>query len=165
MTTPSGFRMEQAMATLQRALAEAPDADGVIADPIEATDDCMELLARVLRGAVEADTLADGAKDRMADLQARKARFEARRDQLRGIAFAAMDALELRKLELPDMTVSIKANAPRVVITDEAMLPDGLCNIKRTPDKSAIRVLLKAGQTVIGAVMSNSLPSLSIRTR
>ena len=165
MTIPSGYKLETAMATLQRALAEAPDADGVIADPIEATDDCMELLARVLRGAVEAEYLADGVKSRMKDLETRKVRFELRSDRLRGIAFAAMDALELKKLELPDMTVSIKANPPRVVITDEKLLDDAFCTFTRAPNKTAIKIHMTLAGKVPGAELSNSLPSLSIRTR
>lgn len=165
MTAPSAYALEQAMATLQRALAEEPDADGVIADPIEATDDVMELLARVLRAAVEAKALADGIKARMDDLAARKERFTARTERYRGIAFAAMDALGLDKLELPDMTVSIKANPPRVVITDESALLDDCVVTTTTPNKTAIKKYLSAGVPIKGAELSNSLPSLSIRTR
>ena len=121
---PSGFALQQAVATLQRALAEEPDDDGVLADATEATEDVEELLNRVLRAAVEADAMSEMVTERIDDLAERRNRYRTRTETLRATAFAAMDALEIRKHELPDLTASIKVNPPRVVITDETDLPD-----------------------------------------
>ena len=161
---PSGFALQQAVATLQRALAEEPDEDGVLADAVEATEDVEELLNRVLRAAVEADMMADMAAERIKAMTERRDRYKARNETLRATAFAAMDALELRKVELPDLTASIKQNPPRVVITDEEVLPDHCFRVTRSPDKTAIKEALSHGP-VPGAELSNSLPSIMIKTR
>ena len=161
---PSGFALQQAVATLQRALADEPDQDGVLASPAEATEDVEELLNRVLRAAVEADAMADMASERIKAMTERKARYMARNETLRATAFAAMDVLELRTVELPDLTASIKQNAPRVVITDETLIPTAYLRVSVVPDKAEIKEALKSGP-VPGATLTNSLPSISIRVR
>lgn len=165
MNTPSAWALEQAAATLQRALADEPDADGVLADPAAAEADLMAKLHAVLRGAVEADRLAKACGDMMDDLRERKDRFAARSDRLRGAAFAVMDVLGENKLEFPDLTASIKKNPPRTIITDEVAIPDEFWKVTRALDKAAISAALKAGHTLQGAELSNQLPGIQIRTK
>lgn len=164
MSTPSGYRLEQAMATLQRALADGHDEDGVLLDPAEAEDDAYALLDRVLRGAVEADAMAEMAKERIRIMSERQLRYATRRDSLRATAFSVFDVLEIKKRELPDLTASIKHNPPRVVITDETQIPLSLTKTTTVIDKIAVKAALAIGP-VPGAELSNSLPSISIRTR
>jgi hypothetical protein len=164
MTAPSGYALAQAVATMQRALSEQPDEDGVIADAAEATEDVEELLARVLRAAVEAADMAGMIQRRVDELEIREARYKCRAENLRATAFAAMDALGRKKVELPDLTASIKQNAPRVVITDETLIPAELTRTTVAPDKTAIKAALAKGP-VPGAELSNSLPAISIRVR
>lgn len=164
MTAPSGYALAQAVATMQRALAEEPDEDGVIADAAEATEDVEELLARVLRAAVEAQGFADMLNRRVAELEARQDRYLARANTFRATAFAAMDALQRTRIELPDLTVSVRQNAPRLIITDETQIPLSLTKTTTVIDKAAVKAALAKGP-VPGAELSNSLPSIQIRTR
>jgi hypothetical protein len=164
MTAPSGYALAQAVATMQRALAEQPDEDGVIADAAEATEDVEELLARVLRAAVEADGMAEMIRFRMLALKAREDRYSKRCEELRATAFAAMDALGITKRELPDLTASVRQNAPRLIITDETQIPLSLTKTTTVIDKTAVKAALAKGP-VPGAELSNSLPSISIRVR
>ncbi|NBV20369.1 MAG: hypothetical protein EBS11_27890 [Janthinobacterium sp.] len=143
---------------------EFADEDGVFHDTQEATEDVEELLARVLRAAVEAASMAKMATARINDMEARASRYANRAETLRATAFAAMDALQRTRIELPDLTASIKQNAPRVVITDETLIPAELTRTTVAPDKTAIKAALANGP-VAGAELSNSLPSISIRTR
>jgi len=164
MNAPSGYRLQQAVVIMQKALAGEHDEDGVLHDPEQATEDVEELLARVLRAAVEAEMMLVGIDARLKALRERGDRFEDRRDALRATAFAAMDVLERNRVELPDLTASIKKNAPRVVITDETLLPPELTETQVLPNKMAIKAALAKGP-VPGAELSNSLPSIQIRTR
>ena len=123
------------------------------------------ILARLLRGARHAKSMADAAAEQIEDMQARKSRYQRRQETMRGTAFAIMDALGRNKVELPDLTASIRAGQPSVVITDETVIPDLYVRIERKIDKATILSALKSNLTVEGCELSNSLPTLSIRSK
>lgn len=170
---PSPYALEQAMsallATRQRLLQEDPDLasdERLFSDMLEGeSGDAMDILHRVLRSAVYAEDMADAIGSRIDDLKVRHARFVGRSQALRGAAFAALDALGLPKLELPDLSASVRAGQPAVVITDEAALPDEMFRTTRAPNRTAIGEALRAGTEVPGAGLSNNLPSIQIRTK
>jgi Siphovirus Gp157 len=172
---PSPFRVEQAMSVLlsARARLEADDPDlaadeGMLADILGSdpeTCDAMDVLHRVLRAAQHAKDMADGAEARAKTIGERRDRYKRRAEMLRGIAFAAMDALGERRVELPDLTATIAAGRPAVVVTDEAAIPEGFIRTTRAPDKALIGAALKAGGAVPGAEMSNAAPTIQIRSK
>jgi len=165
MSTPSAYSLEQAAATLQRALADEPDANGVLVDPADAEADLMGKLHAVLRGAIEAERLAKSCGEMLDDLKERKERFNARSEKLRGAAFACMDVLGAQKLEFADLTASLKQNPPRTIITDEAAIPDQYWKVARSLDKAAMNAALKSGFAIAGAELSNQLPTIQIRVK
>jgi hypothetical protein len=172
---PSAYKLEQAFSALQSARARIADdgeliddATGEILDISRIEGDAIALLHQTLRAAVEAEAMAKMVKERMDILQGRLDRYKARVDSLRGAAFAAMDVLEMARVELPDLTASMAKGSPSLVITNAAELPSAYLRVvpeTRAPDKAAIAASLKAGIPVPGAELSNSLPKLTIRTR
>lgn len=170
---PSAYKMEQAMSALlavrQRLLQDDPDLaddERLLADMLEGEGgDAMDVLHRVLRASVAAKDMAAAAEARAVEIALRRDRYKHRHEALRGAAFAAMDALGLKKLELPDLTASIAVGRPSVVIVDEAAIPDQFIRVSRSPDRTALLQALKAGEDVAGATMSNSLPTLQVRTK
>lgn len=82
---------------------------------------------------------------------------------MRVLAQRIMEAGDIRKLELPEATLSIRVVPPSLVITDEASLPDWAWRVKREPDKAAIKDRMKAGDFVPGVEMSNGGTTLSVR--
>ena len=84
---------------------------------------------------------------------------------MRALAFKLLKQAGLKKLELTAATLSIRAGQPRVIITDEARLPDYFIRIKREPDKHLIASYLKAGDAVEGAELSNSESVLAVRVK
>lgn len=126
MSAPYAYAMEQAMATLMaaraRLLADDPDLDpdgDVIQDVLcDVTADAMGMLDATLRAALEARDMAEMADIRAKAIAARRDRYKARSEALKGAAFAAMDALGMKRRELPEMTVTIAAGRPAVVILD-----------------------------------------------
>jgi hypothetical protein len=163
MSAPT-YQLGIAIATLQRALAGEPDEDGVLHEPEQVTEDIDALLSGVLRAAVEAADMADAARQRADEIKTRSDRYKARAENLRAAAFAAMDAMDRKRVELPDLTASVKNNPPRVLITDEAAIPSELTRTVITPDKTAIAAALKRGESVPGAELTNSIPTIQIRT-
>lgn len=160
-----------ALMALAHRLHEA-DAEQVVSDEDALMDalqaeapDCVDVLHRVIRASMEADALVDAAEMRMKVLSERRDRFRRRRDMLRGAAFAAMDALGLRKVESADFTASIRPAQPRVLVTEEAALPDEYWRVTRAPDLTAVREAMKHGVVVPGVEVGNGNPSLTIRSR
>jgi hypothetical protein len=170
---PSSWQLEQAMSVLLSTAARLREDDPdlmqderLFADMLEGeSGDAMEILDRVIRASIVAQSFAEEAAERADAIAERAKRYKTRADALRGCAFAALTALDLPRLERPDFTASIRAGQASVFIEDEAAVPDSLCRTTRTPDKTLIGVALKAGNVVTGARMLDGIASLTIRTR
>lgn len=131
---------------------------------LESETDMDALLTSIVRRIEDSKALVLGTKDRAEELAARRKRFEDRIESLRNLAFKIMDAADVAKIELPEVTLSVRNVAPSVVITDEDNLPDIACKFERKPDKAKIKELLATG-LVAGAVMTNGGKTLSIRIK
>jgi hypothetical protein len=170
---PSGYKVEQAMATWASARARLLADDSGLEHDEAALDELLgaaeadveEVLARLLRAARDAKAMAEASAGLIEDMQARKARYQRRNEAFRATAFAIMAALDRVKVEMPDLTASIRAGQPSVQITDEDQIPDLYVHMERRIDKQVIASVLKSGGEVPGAVLSNSLPTLALRTR
>lgn len=133
---------------------------------LESETDVHEFLRKIVWEIDDTKALIIGTKDRFDELKSRKDRYETRIEALRELAFKVMQSTELAKLELPEATLSLRAGTQQLIGDgDPASLPDSLCKISRSPDRTAIKDALKAGQTVPGFELSNSPPTLSIRTK
>ena len=169
----SAWRVEQAIVAWQSARARllADDADlahdeAALTELLGTEDgDVRDILARLLRGARHAKTMADGAAVQIEEMQGRKARYQRRAEAMRATAFAIMDVLGEKKIELSDLTASIRAGQPSVVITNENEVPDIYVHMERKIDKQVIASVLKNGGCVPGAELSNTPPSLTVRVR
>lgn len=126
-------------------------------------DDTLDRLRRMLRTARWAEGQAKAVKEMEADLKERRARFEAKADQIRHIVQWALGEIGLDKLTAPDFTASIRETPPAVVIADETLIPDEYVRITRAPDKMAIKEALKAGAVIPGADLGNGGSSLTVR--
>ena len=132
---------------------------------LESETDLHEFLARVVARMQDTDAKIDGIGNLIAALKARCDRFEQRSDAMRALMFKLLMQAGLKRLELAAATLSIRAGQPRVIITDEARLPENFIRIKREPDKHLIASYLKAGEHVPGAELSNAEPSLAVRVK
>lgn len=136
------------------------------ADMIEAETNAYEYLDGLVKQIEDAKAMAEGTAERIKELAERKARFERRQEALRELALQIMSVADLRKVERPCATLSIRAIPPKVIITDEAALPDIACKFIRKPDLTRIKELLTDDTGVCaGATMSNGSLGLTIRTR
>jgi hypothetical protein len=149
-----------------RLISEHPDLDETtLADTLEGETDLQERIVRICRAAREAECQADVVSLMASDLAARKKRHEDRAQRLRDIALWAMEESGIPKIAAPDMTIGIAKGRVSVKVTDPYAIPPHLCAFDPRPDKAAIKTALEAGEDVPGAVLSNSGPSLSLRTK
>ena len=167
---PSAFRVEQAMAAAgamrQSILADDPDLaadETALRDLLDGETDVYDVLRRMVRFVLDAESLADAAGERVEKLNARKARFQKRANLGRGAVLAMMDALGERKLPDAEFTVTLRDGTPGVFVTDEAAIPEQFVKVTRAPMKAEIGKALKAGQEVPGATLANGMPTLAIK--
>jgi len=113
----------------------------------------------------DAEKLVEKSGDLMANLKARRDRFEQRCNAMRGLAHKVLDWAGMRKFEVAQATFSIRAGVPRVLILDEARLPPDCIRTRTEPDKVRIKEHLARGERVDGAELSNSEPVISVRIK
>lgn len=162
----AGNELAQLRETLISICPDIEEDPALFADMLEAEGgDALQVVERLIEASIEAGCLADAAKERLADLVERKARFERRRDTYRMGALQVLERINLRKLERPAWTASVSNRPPKVVITDESALDEIYVRVRREPDKAAIAAGLKNGDTVRGAELSNGGVGLTVRTK
>jgi hypothetical protein len=151
--------------TLLSAYPELAEDEVLRADMLEGSTDLVEFMRALERRRQEAAATAEALAMTIDAWDARRARFARRDEGIRGLMFAMLQLAHLRKLELPEATLSVRAGVPRVLVTDEAALPDELCRIKREPDRAKIKEALSEFKPVPGATLSNAEDTFAIRVR
>ena len=149
-------------------LAEYPDLmeDEVLhLDMLEGSTDLVEFMRGLERHRQEAVAMSEAIAMTIDAWRARRVRFDQRDEVIRGLMFKLLQTAQLKRLELPEATLSIRLGVPKVVVADEAAIPDEFCRIKREPDKIKIKAALADLQPVPGAVLSNAEDSLAVRVR
>ena len=126
MSTP--WQLQQAIFTLKtgahRLAQEDPDLTVSVAEDLpEELAAVQNAVIAVARQAREARALAEAAKAMADETAGRAARFMRRHDAMRGVLLAALDALGTRKIEGPDVTVSLRAGTSVITVSDEAQSP------------------------------------------
>jgi hypothetical protein len=139
--------------------------DETLADTIEGESDLPAAIISVLRAAIEREVTAKALADLIEVMVARKRRFEDDARNLRGAALHAMCETGLKKLAAPDMSVSVTTGKPRIMITDDSLVPDDLVRITRTPSKTDIAKAMAEGREIPGVTLGNPEPFLSIHRR
>jgi Siphovirus Gp157 len=136
-----------------------------LADTTEGLTDLHELLAAIVRGVLEDETMAGMIKVRLDQLSTRLGRFNARAERRRAIVRDAMLEAGVDKLAMPDFTVSTRKGPVHLVVTDEERIPHEFFQLFKQLDKRAVSAALKNGAHVPGAELSNPGMTLSVRTR
>jgi hypothetical protein len=137
-----------------------------LADTVEGLTDLHQILEAIIRSALEDEALVKGLKGRMAEMQERLSRFEDRASKRRQIAKDVMVELDLKKLQAPDFTASIRPGTPALMVIDEAAVPSIYWE-PRDPKLNRQELVsdLKQGAEITGASLSNPEAVLSVRTK
>jgi hypothetical protein len=170
---PSGYIVERVMSRWMEARDRLLRADPTLehdeAAMIEALGpeeaERQEVLARLLRSAQHARDMSMAADERAKDIMGRRDRYRRRAEALVGSALGIMLDTGERRVELPELTASIRRNPESVLPVDEAEIPDEYWRVvtTRSLDKDAIKRAIKAGETVPGAMLSQGSESLMIK--
>lgn len=125
---------------------------------------------RELIGALAADDVSDSAimaaiGDLAKKLGARADRIKRRKEMRRALIGSALQMAELKKLETPAGTVTLRAVAPKAVVIEEADIPPEF--FEQPPPKlkmAALTAALNDGAEIPGAVLSNGSTTIQIRS-
>ncbi len=154
-------------AVRERLQAEDPSLDEqTLADTVEGLTDLHEILQAVIRAALADEALASGLRGRIGEMEDRLGRLQDRAAKRRQIAKEVMAELDIKKVQAPDFTASLRPGMASLVVIDEASVPSIYWE-PRPPKLDRVGLLadLKQGTDVSGAALSNPEPILSVRTR
>ena len=151
----------------QRLTADFPNTDEeTLADTLEGITELHEMIAAVIRSALEDEALQAGLRTRLEEMRRRQERLEERSAKKRQLALEAMCEVGLKKLEQPDFTASARSGIPSLIVVSEASVPEAYW-VPRPPklDRQALLADLKRGTEIPGAQLSNPKPCLAVRTK
>jgi hypothetical protein len=135
-------------------------------DTLEGISSLPEALAAVVRSYLEDLMVAAALGMRIGDMQERLSRIEARAEKKRSTITAVMEKADLRKLEQPDFTASLRSVPRGLVVADETLIPQDYWKPQPAKlDKRGLLAALNAGETVLGATLGNGGTTLSVRTK
>ena len=153
---------------LRRRLVEAePDLDErTLLDTLEGLTDLNEAIAELLRSALVDAAYVAGLKGRIEEMKERLARLEARVEKKRELALAAMEEAGIARIVAPDFTITLRACAPALRVTDEQAIPEWFWIPQPARlDKRSLTETLKAGEVIAGAELANPQNTISVRTK
>lgn len=116
----------------------------------------------MLNLALSAEDAVSAAKADLTAAQERKQRAEAAQEIARAALVALLEETGMPSVTARYHTAALAEAGAKVVITDEASLPDEFVRIKREPDKTKLRDALRAKREIPGAALSNGGTALRI---
>jgi len=137
--------------------------DATFWDTLDGETDAGEILDRLIWLSQTDQHLADSIKEHEAALKARRQRMEARVAAHKAAMLSVLDAAGEKKAERPCATVSRRSGSLSVRIVDEDSIPTQLCKIVKSPDKTAIKKSLEAGEEVPGASLERGPDGITMR--
>ena len=150
-----------------RIRAQDPQIDEqTLADKVEGLTDLHEIVQAVIRAALSDEALILGLKCRISDMQGRLDRLQDRASKRRQIAKDVMVELDLKKLNAPDFTASIREGIPSLMVINEDAVPSIYWQPSEPRlNRQELAYELKQGAEIAGVTLSNPEPVLSVRTR
>jgi hypothetical protein len=151
----------------QQLLQELPDLDEeTLSDTLEGITDLREMLAEIVRSALDDEAMVEGLSTRLADMKARIERLESRAKRKRQVILRAMTEADISKLHAADFTASLKQAAPSLHVTSEDKIPAAYWKPQPSKlDRQGLLSALKSGATVEGAALAPLQVQLSVRTK
>lgn len=126
-----------------QAMAEqiAPMCDGdeqLLQDMLEGETDLLSIVSRLHEQIARDNEILVGIGDRKSALAAREQRIKDRASRFKAEIGKLLRASRLTKVELPEVTYSVRDGKPKLVVNSPLAVPEEFCAVKWSPDKKAI---------------------------
>jgi hypothetical protein len=144
-----------------------PDVDEeTLNDTLAGMTDLPEMIAAILRSALQDLALAKGLRGRVVEMQERLARLEDGAQKKRQLITSVMERAEIRKLLEPDFTVTLRRTPPALRVLHEEEIPADFWRPQPPKlDRQAVTTALRGGRLVPGAMLDNGGTTIAIRTK
>lgn len=175
---------QEIRSTVEWLRAHYPDLEGderAWLDTLAGETSIEEAAAKLIDRALECKSMTAAIKQRADDLSARKKRLEEQEKSLRGAALILLQEAGVKKLELPEATLSVRDLPPRLIVTDESKLPAACFETVQKIVMDKVKAELEAfeadkaqramtdpavlAETFPGVEWSNGGASLTVRTK
>ena len=134
-------------------------------DSLDGQTDALDILAQLVTERAFAAEAQAAAKAMAETFTARAKRMADKQASIARVMGEILDAMGEGKIALPIATVSRTKPRTGVEITDENEVPSQLMRVKRSPDLTAIKEHLLAGEAVPGAQLKTGEPGLTVRIK
>jgi hypothetical protein len=159
------YRETEAAKTLRAQLADiiAGD-DELAADAVEGETNLNEAIEAAVQMLADDMAAIKGINDYIEKFTARKERIKQRIEHMRTALGVALEQAGKKRFDHPAVTLSLRAVAPSVSVTNEADIPSAFWKAGEPKlDKRAVLATLKEKKPVPGAQLSNGGTSLALK--
>lgn len=132
-------------------------------DSLDGETNVLDVLDALLAQLDEAEAFEAAAKQMAERYALRAKRMDEKQAGIKRVLGSILDATGQRKVARPLATVSRTRPHVSVLITDPESVPSQLCRVTRSPDKTAIKAQIEAGETVPGAELQAGAPGVAVR--
>lgn len=144
---------------------ELAEDEQLLSDMVEGSTHFDDVLDRISMAFLSKVSLKEANANLQRSIAERGARFDRSAEALKALAMSLMQAAGKRNVVLPSATLFIANGRARLVIDNEAELPQGFVKIERTPIKADIHAALSSGDQIPGAHLEQAAEHLTVRTR
>ena len=119
----------------------APMCDGdeeLLANMMEGETDLYSVVGRIHEQIARDGEMLEGIKVRKAAIAEREGRIKARAERFKEQVGILLRAARLSKIELPEVTYSVRDGKAKLVVVDADAVPPEFCRVKTEPDKALI---------------------------
>ena len=134
-------------------------------DTLDGETDAMDILGALIKERNEMLGNEAALKELAKQYKERADRMNAKADAIAQTMGHLLDAIGERKVQHPFATVSRTKPRARVVIEDEHQIPSQLMKVKKSPDLTAIKAQMDAGEYVPGAAIALGNEGVTVRSK
>lgn len=134
-------------------------------DTLDGETDVMDAVGQIIQGMIEADAALTSVQEIMDRYAQRQSAIRSRKEALQRTLKSICLMTGQTKIPHPLGTVSLREGSKSVHITDLDAIPSQLCKITKTPDKTAIKKQIEAGETIDGAEIVIGPQTISVRIK
>jgi hypothetical protein len=134
-------------------------------DTLDGETDAMDILGALIKERNEMLGNEAALKELAKQYKERADRMNAKADAIAQTMGHLLDAMGERKVQHPFATVSRTKPRARVVIEDEHQIPTQLMKTKKSPDLTAIKAQMDAGEYVPGAAIVLGNEGVTVRSK
>lgn len=134
-------------------------------DTLDGETDAMDILGALIKERNEMLGNEAALKELAKQYKERADKMNAKADAIAQTMGHLLDAMGERKVQHPFATVSRTKPRARVVIEDEHQIPSQLMKVKKSPDLTAIKAQMDAGEYVPGAAIVLGNEGVTVRSK